>query len=189
MANLKARLTSVSPLLMHNGQTADPQNRFSKAMKEISGKRKKTDADFEELARLEWYAGLYVNDDGKIIIPSDVMDAVLINGAKKSKQGSTAKSAIWVSEDSLLNFPGHEMSIDDLWKDEGMRFKKAVKIGTSKVMRTRPIFKKWHFDVSIEYDELQLNKSSIVSILKDAGRMVGVCDWRPKYGRFEVEII
>ena len=41
-------------LIMHNGQTADPLNPFSKAMKEISGKRKKTDTDYEAMANIEF---------------------------------------------------------------------------------------------------------------------------------------
>jgi hypothetical protein len=51
MQKSKFRLTSESPLLLHNGQTADPSNRFSKEMKKISGKRGKTDADFEQLSK------------------------------------------------------------------------------------------------------------------------------------------
>jgi len=48
-------------LIMHNGQTADPLNPFSKAMKEISSKRKKTDTDYEAMANIEYRAGLYLN--------------------------------------------------------------------------------------------------------------------------------
>ena len=63
---------SGSSIIPHNGQTADPRNRFSKAMKLISGKRKKTDSDLDELARLEFLAGLYL-EGGDIVIPSYVL--------------------------------------------------------------------------------------------------------------------
>ena len=65
-------------MIMHNGQTCDPMNKFARAIKEISGKRKKTDEDYAEMGRLEWIAGLYVNEEGKLIIPADVLDSALI---------------------------------------------------------------------------------------------------------------
>ena len=39
-------------LIMHNGRTSNPLDPFTKAMKEISGKRKKTDADLEALSKI-----------------------------------------------------------------------------------------------------------------------------------------
>jgi hypothetical protein len=89
-------------LIMHNGQTADPLNSFSKAMKEISGKRKKTDADFEALANIEYQAGLYLNAKGQVIIPSRVLESVLVEGAKKSKEGKLALSGMFVDTDAIL---------------------------------------------------------------------------------------
>ena len=187
MANLKVKLKGVCPLLMHNGQTADPINHFSRAIKAISGKRKKVDADYIEMSRLEWYASIYVNEENQIIIPSDNIDATLINGAKKQKLGSVAKSALWVNHDAVLVHSKSGLSIDELWADETTRFIKAVKIGTSKVMRTRPVFKDWSCVIDVDYDELQLNEETVISIFIDAGRMVGIGDWRPRFGRFEVE--
>jgi hypothetical protein len=189
MASLKAKLKGISPMIMHNGQLSDPSNRFSKAIKEISGKRKKTDADHEEMGRLEWYGSLYSNAKGGLVIPADNLDATIINGAKKSKMGSIAKSSIWVTNDAELIHENAGLTIDQLWAKEDHKFVKAVKIGTSKVMRTRPIFKEWECQIDIEFDELQINRSQLISILNDAGKMVGIGDWRPRYGRFEVEVI
>ena len=35
-------IIGTAPLVMHNGQTADPLNKYAKMLKAISGKRKKT---------------------------------------------------------------------------------------------------------------------------------------------------
>jgi len=43
---------------MHNGQLADPMNRFTKAIKEITGKRKKSDSDHMEISHLEFLGSL-----------------------------------------------------------------------------------------------------------------------------------
>ncbi len=44
-------------LMMHNGRTKDPLDPYAKALKKLTGKRKKTDADYLEISRLEWEAG------------------------------------------------------------------------------------------------------------------------------------
>ena len=94
MAICKASLTlrGRNQILLHNGQTADPRNRYAKDMKAISSKRKKVDADFDQMARIEWFAGLYVGDyqkDGNTYatttIPAHVIEGTIIGGAKKSK--------------------------------------------------------------------------------------------------------
>lgn len=56
LEELKIKIVGISPLLMHNGQTSDPLNRFSKQLKAVSSKRKKSDEDYEEMARIEWHA-------------------------------------------------------------------------------------------------------------------------------------
>jgi len=72
LPEIQVRMRGLSPLLCHNGQTADPQNAYAKAMKAVSGKRKKTDADFDEMSRLEWLAGLYRSEDD-LLIPDHVI--------------------------------------------------------------------------------------------------------------------
>lgn len=59
MKILKFRFESVSPLLQHDDKMANPFNDYTKRMKAISSKRKKTDDDLMEMARIEWMASLY----------------------------------------------------------------------------------------------------------------------------------
>ena len=64
------RIEGVDPILMHNGQLANPRNSYAKSMKAISSKRNKTGDDFDELARLEFCGGLYMTDgNGKPCVP------------------------------------------------------------------------------------------------------------------------
>ena len=76
LPEIKITMQGVSPLLCHNGQTADPRNTYAKAMKAVSSKRKKTDADFDELARLEWLAGIYRSADD-LVIPDYVIEGAI----------------------------------------------------------------------------------------------------------------
>jgi len=173
-------------LIMHNGQTADPLNPFSKAMKEISGKRKKTDSDYEAMANIEFKAGLYVDAKNNVIIPSRVLESVLVEGAKKSKEGKLALSGMFVDTDAAFSYEGYPMTIDELMDSPEHRLCVAVRVGMAKVMRTRPHFKDWTacFKVSLNTDVA--NENQLKRWVDDAGAYVGIGDWRPRHGRYEI---
>ena len=56
-------------------------------MKAITSNRKKTDADLDELARLEFMGGLYLNKEGRVIIPAYVMEGCLIGKGGAARKG------------------------------------------------------------------------------------------------------
>lgn len=176
------RLTSDCPMIVHNGQTADPRNKWAKALKQITSKRKKTDADYEEIARLEFFAGLYMGKDGPII-PAMNIDALMINAAKKSREGTTAKSGVFADGDMVLQYEGPREA-DELWQLEDFKFSALVRVGTSKVPRMRPIFREWSGVVTVNYDDAVLNLSRLDDWMYAAGTQVGLGDWRPQHGRF-----
>ena len=184
---LKFRVTGAAPLLMHCDQAVDPRNEWSKAMKQITSKRDKTDADLEELARLEWYASLYVNKDGKPCIPGDVIQAVFVAAAKKSKDGVKAKMGTFCENDYLLHFEGDDLSLDELWSEGNHRLTKSAKLQGKTVMRTRPQFTDWLADCEIVFDDEVFNLKQVKEILELAGHYVGLMDWRPRFGRFSIE--
>jgi hypothetical protein len=174
-------------LIMHNGQTADPLNSFSKAMKEISSKRKKTDADYEAMANIEYQAGLYLNNKGQVIVPGRVLESVLVEGAKKSKEGKLALSGMFVDTDGILEYEGGAMTLKQLMESPEHRLCVAVRIGMSKVMRTRPHFKNWRTTFKVSINEQVANEAQLKRWLEDAGSYVGIGDWRPRHGRYELE--
>ena len=180
----KFRIEGIAPLIMHNGQTRDPLNPFSKAMKSITSKRKKTDEDYKTLSDLEWKAGLYVNEEKKVIIPAINLEACIINGAKKSKLGESFKAALYVEGDAILDYDGPK-DISALEKDMNHRLTVGVKVNRgSAIMRTRPIFKTWAVTFTVSYADDVINPEQIISAIKDAGRLVGLGDWTPRHGRF-----
>ena len=74
-------------------------------MIKISGKRIKTDADLEELARLEFQGSLYFGKEGPFL-PAQVIEASIIDGAKKSKDGLKAKAGMFVEKGAILEYDG-----------------------------------------------------------------------------------
>jgi hypothetical protein len=193
LPEIKIHMQGVSPLLCHNGQTADPRNTYAKAMKAVSSKRKKTDADFDELARLEWLAGIYRSADD-LVIPDYVIESAMIAGAKKSKRGPQAKCGLFFTEHALLEFDGKPDAINDdtlagMFESGDFTHTIGVRVGMAKVMRTRPIFRNWSCIAMAQYDPDVLNLRDIEEIAADAGKLVGIGDWRPKHGRFFAEVI
>ena len=181
----KYKLTASAPLIQHNGQTADPTNRWSKAIKLISSKRAKTDADYEEMARLEFMAGLYLDENGPIV-PAFMIDALIVNGAKKSKEGQVAKSGCFCLQHARLEYDGPRTP-DELWADEVFHFAAIVRVQQSRVSRMRPIFHNWSAVVTLNIEDTMVNVARVDEWLTAAGTQVGIGDWRPQYGRFTVE--
>jgi len=183
---IEFKIEGISPLLMHNGQLANPLNPLVKQMKSLTGLRKKSDEVHMELSRLEFRAGLYVSSDGQIEIPSEVLESCIIEGAKKSKLGKQFKSSICINDSSPLDY-GANLSVDELWeRNEEFADVRGVKVGQSRVMRTRPIFRDWRLRFRVDYNPELVNPEQIVLAVQDAGSQVGLCDYRPKFGRFQI---
>lgn len=181
------KLTSSAPLIQHNGQLADPLNKWAKAIKQISSKRNKTDADYEEMARLEFFAGLYMGEDGPII-PAYMTDSLIVNAAKKSKEGPIAKSGCFCLEHAPLQYEGPRTAAE-LWEMEQFRLSAIVKVGQARVSRMRPIFRDWSATISLHIEDTLVNPARVGEWLAVAGTQVGIGDWRPQHGRFTAKLV
>jgi hypothetical protein len=188
MKQITTTWTGIRPLIMHNGELANPMSRVAKAMKEISGKRKKTDADFEALARLEFEGGLYWDDEVGPYMPSDNIEGCIQAGAKKNRMGKDVQAAVFVADDVVKVEYDGPRSVDELYADRRFVLQKGVKVTTSRIIRTRPMFPTgWRISFTLEYDETIINEGSLRKAMTDAGSLVGLGDWRPKFGRFLCE--
>jgi len=189
MEQLTFKIKGVAPLLMHNGQLADPLNKYSMLIKEISAKRAKTEADYEAMARLEFLGGLYLDKNGVPCIPGSVLEGMLLGkggASRKQRQGKAAAAGVFCSVASFpVEYDGPK-DLEQLWKDERFRLRVPVVVGQAKVMRTRPMFEEWAAEVSVCVLPDLVNPKDIALWMDIAGREVGLMDWRPKFGRFEV---
>lgn len=182
---VRYKWTSEAPLIMHNGQLADPMCKWTKLLKKISGKRNKTDADHEEMARLEFMGSLYLNADGPIL-PSEVVDGIVQTAAKKTREGMTAKSGCFCPAHARLEYAGPR-DAKALWEDENFRFAAMVRVQQAHVVRTRPIFRDWSAVVTLNIEDTLVDVENVDGWMRVAGTQIGACDWRPKNGRFTAE--
>lgn len=182
------KIQGISPLLMHNvAQLADPISPISKQIKELSGKKNKSDEDHYLMRRLEFEGGLYLDDKERPLIPAELFKACLVDSAKVEKKGKEIGRSLTVQNDSYI--PGVPTGVEKLWK-EGYVDIRPVVVQRSRAMRSRPKFKKWSAEFKVCWNEHQINEADLDRIVSRAGEMSGLGDFRPgtggRFGMFKV---
>lgn len=180
---------STGALLMHNSRLSNPLDPAAKALKKVSGKRNKTDDDHAEMAHLEFIGSLYHDPDAGPYIPSDNIWRCLYDGAKKSKRGPKLKEGVLITtEINPLGGYGRVRDAEGLWGDENFRHFASAKVGQVRVTRCRPIFRQWRVAADGIIDTNVLDFSELEQIAEVAGSLIGLGDWRPKFGRFTATV-
>jgi hypothetical protein len=182
---LKFKIEGVSPLMVHNGQLADPLNPHAKELKKLSSQRKKTDETHEAMSRVEWFGGLYLNEKGVPVIPGECIERMLVDAAKKKRMGKEFTSAIICDGVWEIEFDGPR-DLEQLFKTPAFVDRRKVKVQNSSVMRTRPIFHKWALKFGVHFLPSVVNEESVKEVVGIAGQLIGLGDYRPRYGRFNL---
>lgn len=187
MATVTIELTGTTPLLCHNIRLADPDDAVTRAIAEITAKRKKTEEDRKEIARLEWFGGLYAVDDiSGPALPTGNLRKCLIQAAKLSRQGTAVQRALHFRE---LYVPLHHdgpRDIDALSRTPAFVNRASVGVGQNRVIRVRPQFPRWSIVASAELLDDVMDIADLRLIVERAGLVEGLGDNRVNgYGRFE----
>lgn len=190
METVNIRLSGVegSMLLTHNERLASKLDPIARQMTDISSKRKKTDDDYDELAHLEMLGGVYETDDGQVGIPVWNVFRSLQDGAKLNKLGrSVERGVVPIGADITAIKHDGPPTAEAMWR-AGCFDQRSVKVGMSKVTRTRPAFRNWVVEVSFALDTEILNLGDFRMVAENAGRLAGLGDYRPRFGRYDVEV-
>ena len=133
-------------------------------------------------------AGLYCDGEGKIVVPARCIEGSIV------KAGS-AKTAAGQGKKTYKNFilAGVQVSPEEvplIYEKDFIIDKRRAVIMRQGIIRCRPRFDKWalEFDIRI-IDQYLLGHGQdamLKSIFEDAGSLVGLLDFRPRFGRFEV---
>ncbi len=185
---VRLHLEGTSPMLMHSSRGVDPLDPLVRQIKTITGKRKKTDDDLAVIARLEYEISLYYHPELGPVVPGSNIEKCLVEGGRITKQGKNIERAVFVTDlEAPLLYTGPR-DIDGLWDAPEFRSMMAVGVGGRKIMRCRPLFNEWALAVDASVDTAVLNVAELRNIANDAGGMVGLGDFRPRYGRFSCQI-
>lgn len=179
-------LTGTRPLIMHNARLADPLDPIVRAMAKISAKRKKTEDDHAEIGRLEFAGSLYLDPDIGPYVPGENIQRFVYDSAKLSRKGEAVKRGLFIDTDvNPLAYAGPRTEAE-LWADHQFRFRHSAKVTSSRVIRTRPIFRQWSVQAHGLLDTEELDFDDLCSIVERGGSRIGLGDWRPRYGQCSV---
>ena len=184
MKTLRVTWKGISPLIMHSCQCVNPLHPIAKELKKYTSKKNKTDEDLNTISDLEWEAGAYWKDGLGLYIPAENVEATITNGAKANKKGKDVQKYVDVVDLYIPLDYGENLSKDELIQNYEYRDTRIMTVMRSKVLRTIPRFDQWKIEFELRYNEEKIDIETIINAIEYAGMYVGLCDSRPKYGKF-----
>lgn len=183
MRTAKIEISGVTPLIC---------NKFSDAasLKASSGRSSVMNGEKEtplEVAASRLYVGL----DGEPMIPGMNVFRCIVEGGRFHKVGkkqvTTLKNSVLYACASI-----NEIEIPIIHRQPWKVDTRAVRIPATggRILAHRPMFDDWSLNFSIDFVEEMLGEKFLRDILDDAGKRVGLGDFRPDckgpYGKFVV---
>lgn len=179
MKEISFKITSAagSSLLMNNVES----------MTAAKAKPSRTKADEWEQTD-EMFEARQYRENGQLVLPARMWkaalkDAARVSGIKQSGKRSNYKSLV----SAMIVIPNSlklDQSPADLRRQEDYVKMKATQ---GRILRLRPALDTWSGTLDlVVLDESQFPSSIVIELLKFAGQFIGVGDYRPEYGRFNV---
>lgn len=167
-------IEGVADFLFHRW---NPDAVDAKANAAKGSKAKKTD-DIESY--------VYRTDNGELAIPGEYLRMALVTAAKfRQDPRSPRKSMMDMAKAAIITLTPLAPLGTDKWDYEDRR---RVVVQRNGVNRTRPAMKAgWRatFDLQVTLPEY-IPPSALNELIASAGRLIGIGDFRPTYGRFVV---
>jgi|SRR3990170_572732 len=171
---LRVTIEGTAPLLFHkwDGEAVESKQKAAKG-----SKTKKSD-------NVESYVPRDL--DGKVAIPGEYFRQSIINAAKYQQDPrSPRKSAMDIFKAGMLVLTEYASLGKREWDYLDSR---RVMIQRQGITRMRPaLYKGWQatFDIQVLLPEY-ISRQLLLRVMEDAGRLVGIGDFRPTFGRFSV---
>ncbi len=191
------------PLLMHwdNLRWQDEQRkRATKALRGAAGDDRSTLGMWQSFIYAVAHKG-----GARCVMPGENVDAALREAGKQLKDGrrslkAAVLSGVQCSEEHLAFYaaaPGQslqpvDLAEKDLWTpyDQGSPhpaltlYLKRVRVNSARHVRVRPRFDAWAVEGVLLV--ARLSEDHIRQLFALAGSEIGLGDWRPRFGRFEL---
>jgi hypothetical protein len=174
MITINVSIVGMTPLIV---------NRFhERAQDEASsgvhsrGERPAPDEDAQER--------LYMNGHGPYI-PGENIRQSIIGAAGRHKIGRRAATTDVAAGIYISPF---ELPIEGEWHTDSRAV--VIKATGGRIVRHRPMFDEWAIQFQLQLDQDLVSEKLMQAVLTDAGRLVGLGDFRPAkkgpYGRFSI---
>jgi hypothetical protein len=189
LRSIRVRTTLVgsTELLMHNIQLADPMNEWTRRIAKLTGKRKMTEDDHREKARLEFLGSLYLEND-RVVMPQANLKRCFKEAAKATRQGRHIDRALNFADPLAMALPlafdDNQKTADELWLID--RYHDTTIVASpGRVPRTRPRFHPWGVTADWQLYPSLLSLEDFRAITEAAGLIEGLGDNRVNgMGRF-----
>ena len=186
MYSVSVRVKGVAPLIQHRFPIPDFST-LSKGGKKSTGAKDYT---------TEWKDYFYADSDGQIYQPSSHFEGALVKAAvnfkvtgKRGKSYKDLFSANTVVDPDRIPHVGFTVPEElDADADKPLHLDvRPVIVQRARVVRIRPRFKAgWELAFEIQCGDDEIQPDLLQDVLTLAGRTVGIGDYRPKFGRFNV---
>jgi hypothetical protein len=171
----RVQIEGISPLLQHRYAAAEgpePQSVMRRGKKDW---------------RAEAEENLYRTPEGTVYQPAVHIESAIVKASVNYQiPGKRKKTYKDLCRTGLLIEPDAIPHVHQAWKIENNQLGRPVIVNRGRVMRYRPELMPWALDFTISIIDDELPPSVVLEILQDAGRRVGIGDYRPKFGRFQV---
>jgi hypothetical protein len=176
------------PILVNNGRLANALDPYTRRLKQLTGKRNKTDEDLIQIMRVEARGGAYETEDNKLAMPAENVWKSLHEAATAFKRGRDIQRGLIFDSTQIvpLLIDGKEQDVDEYLSDlDHIDYRTASPTRGRKVMRARPlIVLPWSCTVTFDLLTDVLDTRDLEPIIERAGRLVGLGNYRPNYGAY-----
>jgi hypothetical protein len=141
---------------------------------------------WDDARKAEW-AAYRDTASGQLFVPGENLQRCLVSAATYSKGKGRGNLSRIVAGNLAVTPAVLDLGVKDYAVDI-----RIVKIPATKgrVPRVRPRLDTWGLTFTVEWDETLMNEKQVRGIVDDAGKRVGLLDYRPEtkgpFGRFMV---
>lgn len=184
----QVRFEGEAPLLMHADTLLDITHPITREFKALAAKRggTRTIDDEMNLARLEWLAGIYHDEEIGPYIPGGSVKRAITQAATRFNKGEPLKRGLIVEQLKIpVEYEGPR-DLDGLWEEGYRDMRGAVNSGrnSGRVQRCRPLFEEWALTFDVSWDPKEADRDTLAFILEFA-QVRGIGDFRPEFGTFK----
>jgi hypothetical protein len=193
---IKMRWSGLRPLVMSNVRGVDPLDPLVIQLGQYTKKRSKdlTPSDREKVSRIEWELSAYHDTEVGFYMPSQNIERCLRDGGAKARVGKKIEAGAFLSEVIVpLKNQGRYKELDKAYEQAEYKLRTAVRLPPktgARLMKTRACIPTgWTLEFTVEFDNSVIDSKELLEAAVQAGALVGLGNWRPKFGRFTVEKI
>jgi hypothetical protein len=157
---------------MQCDRLVNPFDPLTRQLKTLTAKRKKTDADLEEINRVKFAGSVYFDAKLGPHWPGVNVDRMVFDAAKLSRRGQDIKRAFMVLDDMVPLIYDGPRTVEKLYADARFVDIRSVVIRGQRVPTCRPIFRDWKVEFEAAFDPDVLNREDVVGFFGGPVRRV-----------------